>query len=66
MLERFIQKILNDNNGNFIVNDKSIAPYASDIECRILSNWKVGKEGSTSDCVAYLLTSFLIWDTTSN
>ncbi|KAG7372878.1 hypothetical protein IV203_033602 [Nitzschia inconspicua] len=60
IFSRSASNLLNHGNGSIVVDDELIASRASDVEQKVVSNRKVGKEGPVADCIACALSSVLL------
>ena len=59
VFERSISTLLNQESGVLVVDDELISSRASDVELKLLSDRKSGKEGPVVDCVSCSLTNVL-------
>jgi len=59
IFQRSVEILLNRQNGAIVVDDELIASRASDLECKIVSPRKKGKEGPVTDNVACSVSSAL-------
>ncbi|KAG7345273.1 hypothetical protein IV203_032804 [Nitzschia inconspicua] len=57
IFQRSVETLVNHRNGCIVVDDELIASRATDVEQKVVSNRKRGKEGPVADCVACFLTS---------
>ncbi|KAG7341143.1 hypothetical protein IV203_023094 [Nitzschia inconspicua] len=60
IFSRSASNLLNHGNGSIVVDDELIASRASDVEQKVVSNRKAGKEGPVADCIACALSSVLL------
>ena len=45
-------KLFNTETGTLVVDDELVASRAGDVESKVLSDKKAGKEGTMADCLA--------------
>ncbi|KAG7372558.1 hypothetical protein IV203_018701 [Nitzschia inconspicua] len=57
IFQRSVETLVNHRNGCIVVDDELIASRATDVEQKVVSNRKRGKEGPVADCAACSLTS---------
>ncbi|KAG7366998.1 hypothetical protein IV203_029668 [Nitzschia inconspicua] len=60
IFSRSASNLLNHGNGSIVVDDELIASRASDVEQKVVSNRKAGKEGPVANCIACALSSVLL------
>ena len=56
---RSVETLLNNKNGNIVIDDELIGSRAKDVETKSVSHRKAGKEGPTCDAIACSFTSVL-------
>ena len=57
LFQNSVNLLLNRKSGSLVIDDELVASRANDVEAKMLTNRKKGKEGSVSDCIACSLTN---------
>jgi hypothetical protein len=60
IFERSVEILLNKRNGSIVIDDELISSKATDVESKIVSARKTGKEGPVTDNIACSLSSVMI------